>query len=181
MGFTIYFLNEAFGFVPGESGRTPLLAPQANVMATVVQGVMNANLPWLPIIVGVMIALGVELLGVQSLPFAIGLYLPLSLSTPIMAGGVIAYLVRKLSKSDETANARNMRGVLFASGMVAGDALVGVLVALLIGTWASYAGFYDQHEGMLNSLTGSFGPWVALILFGGLGFIMFRSAMKGKN
>ncbi|MFQ5454152.1 MAG: OPT family oligopeptide transporter, partial [Candidatus Zixiibacteriota bacterium] len=80
MGFTVYFLNDAFGFVQIEgSTRAPLLAPQANVMATVVQGVMNSNLPWLPIIVGGMIALAVELLGISSLPFAIGLYLPLSL------------------------------------------------------------------------------------------------------
>ncbi len=180
MGFTIYFLNDAFGFVAGESGRTPLLAPQANVMATVVQGVMNANLPWIPIIVGVMIALAVELLGVQSLPFAIGLYLPISLSTPIMAGGVIAYLVQRLSKSKEQAQERNMQGVLFASGLVAGDALVGVLVAFLIGSWATYAGFYDRHEGMMNSLTGSFGPWLALILFAGLAMILYRTAMKRK-
>ncbi len=180
MGFTIYFLNDAFGFVAGATERTPLLAPQANVMATVVQGVMNANLPWVPIIVGVMIALGVELLGVQSLPFAIGLYLPISLSTPIMAGGVIAYLVRKLS-SQEKAGERNMRGVLFASGLVAGDALVGVLVAFLIGSWAAYAGYYDRHEGMMNSVSGSFGPWLALILFAGLAAVLFRSAMKGKS
>jgi len=179
MGFTIYFLNDAFGFVAGASGRTPLLAPQANVMATVVQGVMNANLPWVPIIVGVMIALGVELLGVQSLPFAIGLYLPISLSTPIMAGGVIAYLVRKLSNA-ENAGERNMRGVLFASGLVAGDALVGVLVAFLIGSWAAYAEYYDKHEGMLNSVTGAFGPWLALLLFAGLAAVLFRSALKGK-
>lgn len=179
MGFTIYFLNDAFGFVAGQSGRTPLLAPQANVMATVVQGVMNANLPWVPIIVGMMIALAVELLGVSSLPFAIGLYLPLSLSTPIMAGGVVAYFVKKLS-APRYQNERNLRGILFASGMVAGDALIGVLVAFMIGSWAGYAGFYDEHEGMLNSLSGSFGPWLALILFGGLGLIMFRSAMKGK-
>ncbi|MGH8015292.1 MAG: OPT family oligopeptide transporter, partial [Candidatus Zixiibacteriota bacterium] len=180
MGFTIYFLNDAFGFVPGESGRTPLLAPQANVMATVVQGVMNSNLPWVPIIVGVMIALGVELLGVQSLPFAIGLYLPISLSTPIMAGGVIAYIVRRLSKTEKSAEERNMRGVLFASGLVAGDALIGVLVAFLIGSWAQYAEFYDANEGMMNSLTGTLGPWLALILFGTLAMMMFRAATRQK-
>ena len=180
MGFTIYFLNDAFGFVPGQSGRTPLLAPQANVMATVVQGVMNANLPWIPIIVGMMIALGVELLGISSLPFAIGLYLPLSLSTPIMAGGIIAYMVRRFSNKQNHGE-RQLRGVLFASGMVAGDALIGVLVAFLIGSSVSYAAFYDKHEGMEHTLAGDFGPWLALILFGALAMIMYRSAMKGKS
>jgi putative OPT family oligopeptide transporter len=179
MGFTIYFLNEAFGFVPGQSGRQPLLAPQANVMATVVQGVMNANLPWMPIIVGMMIALGVELLGVQSLPFAIGLYLPISLSTPIMAGAVVAFLVRRLSRKEDAEDS-NMRGVLFASGLVAGDALVGVLVAFLIGTWGGYAHYYDSHEGMMSTVSGAFGPWLALILFTGVAVILYRSAMK-KN
>ncbi len=178
MGFTLYFLNDAFGFVEGATARKPLLAPQANIMATIVQGVMNANLPWTPILVGGMIAVGVELLGVSSLPFAIGLYLPLSLSTPIMAGALIAFIVRKVS-SDQEYNQRNLQGVLFASGMVAGDALIGVLVAFMIGSWAGYAGYYDSYEGMMNSVTGPFGPWLALILFGGLAIFMYRMATKG--
>ena len=178
MGFTLYFLNDAFGFVEGATARQPLLAPQANIMATIVQGVMNSNLPWTPILVGGMIAVGVELLGVSSLPFAIGLYLPLSLSTPIMAGALIAYTVRKVS-SDQEYNQRNLQGVLFASGMVAGDALIGVLVAFMIGSWAGYAGYYDSYEGMMNSVTGPFGPWLALILFGGLAIFMYRMATKG--
>ncbi|MCH9025209.1 MAG: oligopeptide transporter, OPT family, partial [candidate division Zixibacteria bacterium] len=178
MGFTLYFLNDAFGFVEGATAREPLLAPQANIMATIVQGVMNSNLPWTPILVGGMIALGVELLGVSSLPFAIGLYLPLSLSTPIMAGALIAYIVRKVS-SDQEYNQRNLQGILFASGMVAGDALIGVLVAFMIGSWAGYAGYYDSYEGMMNSVTGPYGPWLALILFGGLALFMYRMATKG--
>jgi len=178
MGFTLYFLNDAFGFVEGATAREPLLAPQANIMATIVQGVMNANLPWTPILVGGMIAVGVELLGVSSLPFAIGLYLPLSLSTPIMAGALIAYIVRKVS-SEQEYNQRNLQGVLFASGMVAGDALIGVLVAFMIGSWAGYAGYYDSYEGMMNSVTGPYGPWLALILFGGLAVFMYRMATKG--
>lgn len=179
MGFTIYFLNEAFGFVQIEgSTRAPLLAPQANVMAAVVQGVMNHNLPWLPIIVGAMIALAVELLGVSSLPFAIGLYLPLSLSTPIMTGGLVALIIRKLSKKDEYRK-KNEQGVLFASGVVAGDALIGVVVAFMIGTWGAYEHFYDAHDGMWQTLTGSFGPWLSLIAFGLLALILGRLAWRG--
>ncbi len=182
MGFTIYYLNEAFGFVATEGGRAPLLAPQANVMATIVQGVMNANLPWGPILVGVMIALAVELLGISSLPFAIGLYLPLSLSAPIMTGGLLSLFIRKVA-SPQTFKARNEQGILFSSGLVAGDALVGVLVAILIGSWASYGqtevGYHDVHSGMWNSLTGSFGPWLSLIMFGTLALILGYLAYNG--
>lgn len=181
MGFTLYYLNEAFGFVATEGGRTPLLAPQANVMAVVVQGVMNANLPWQPIIVGAFIALGVEFLGVSSLPFAIGLYLPLSLSTPIMAGGLIAMIMRGTTKDRLVAGARNLRGTLFASGLVAGDALIGVLVAFLIGSWVGYADFYDTHDGMLATVTGAFGPWLSLIMFGVLMLLLAKFALGNKR
>lgn len=182
MGFTIYFLNDAFGFVDNGTGRQPLLAPQANVMATVVQGVMEANLPWAPILVGVMIAVAVELLGISSLPFSIGLYLPLSLSTPLMLGGLIAMIVRRVSDAKEY-NTRQERGILFASGLVAGDALIGVMVALLIGSWAAYGtpatGYHDRYSGMWESLTGGMGPWIALIAFGSLAVLLGRMAIRG--
>jgi len=178
MGFTIYYMNEAFGFVEGATSRQPLLAPQANVMATVVQGIMNANLPWEPIIVGGFIAVAVELLGISSLPFAIGLYLPLSLSTPIMTGGLVALLVRKYT-SREKYKDKNLAGVLFASGLVAGGALVGVAVAFMIGGWAGYADFYDEHQEMLGSLTGSYGPWLALVVFGLMTLLLARLAFRG--
>jgi len=181
MGFTLYYLNEVFGFVEGATAREPLLAPQANVMAVVVQGIMNANLPWLPIIVGGMIALAVELLGISSLPFAIGLYLPLSLSTPIMTGGVVALAVRKYFKNKEKFNRQNLRGILFASGLVAGDGVIGVIVAFMIGLWPAYATYYDAHQAMLGSLTGSFGPWMSLIAIALLTAILAHLAFrKGK-
>ena len=179
MGFTIYFLNDAFGFVQIEgSNRAPLLAPQANVMATLVQGVMNSNLPWLPIIVGGMVALAVELLGVSSLPFAIGLYLPLSLSTPIMTGGLISLFINKFAK-DGSGKRKNENGILFSSGLVAGDALIAVLVAFMIGTWNAYEHFYDAHDGMMRTITGSFGPWVSLICFFGMAAVLGHLAWHG--
>ncbi len=168
MGFTLYLLGDAFGFVASPEHPTPLLAPQANVMATVVQGVMNADIPWAPIMVGGMIALAVELLGIHSLPFAIGLYLPLSLSTPIMAGGLIAWLVKKSTSKKALLNLRHQMGILFASGLVAGDALIGVITAGFIVGSDGYRGFFDKHEGALNTLTGASGPLVSLIMFFGL-------------
>ncbi len=157
-----------------------MLAPQANVMATVVNGIMNGNLPWAPIIVGAMLALSVELLGIGALPFAIGLYLPLNLSTPIMVGGIIAWLgARKVDAA--TGEARTMRGTLLASGLVAGDALMGVMVAFLIGLFeSSYGKYYDAHDGMLTSLAGDIGPWLSIILFAGLAFVLYRN-MMGKS
>ncbi len=179
MGLFVYLLNNVFGFVEGATGRTPLLAPQANVMATVVQGVMNHNIPWAPILVGAMIAIAVELLGISSLPFAIGLYLPLSLSTPIMTGGIIALIIKKMSREDEH-KTKNERGILFASGLVAGDALIGVGVAFLM-LWSRYASFYDAHEGMWNTLTGSAGPWLSLALFALLALILWNRAVRNSK
>ena len=178
MGFMLFYLRDTFGFVEGQTGRAPMLAPQANVMATVVSGIMNGNLPWAPIIVGAFLALSVELLGIGALPFAIGLYLPLNLSTPIMLGGIVAWIIGK-KVSAEKAEARNMQGVLFSSGLVAGDALMGVVVAFLIGIFGgSYAPFYDAHDGQFASLTASFGPWLSLILFSLLAVLLYRVSVK---
>lgn len=174
MGFTLYLLGDAFGFVKTEATPNPMLAPQANVMATVVQGVMNANIPWAPILVGGMVALAVELLGIQSLPFAIGLYLPLSLSTPIMAGGIIAWLIKKSNRTKAIAGARHQMGILFGSGLVAGDALVGVVTAgIIVFGGGGYRGFFESHEEMMASLSGPYGPYLSLITFAGLAILFY--------
>jgi putative OPT family oligopeptide transporter len=178
MGFTVFLLHSAFGFVKSAAHPAPLLAPQANVMATIVQGVMTGGIPWIYIMAGVMLALAVELLGVSSLPFAIGLYLPLDLSTPIMAGGLIALLVQKTSR-ENLFKMREENGILFSSGLVAGDALVGVLIAFLIALIPSYATFYESHEAL--SLSGSFGPWLALICFGIVVFLLWRFTQPMKH
>jgi len=178
MGFTVYILNTAFGFVKSTAHPSPLLAPQANVMATIVQGVMTGGIPWIYIIGGMMIALAVELLGVSSLPFAIGLYLPLDLSTPIMAGGIIAFLVQKFSRAAQFKK-REERGILFGSGLVAGDALIGVIIAFLIAFIPSYAQYYDAHEAL--SLSGTFGPWLSLICFAIVTFLLWKFTQLNKS
>jgi len=181
MGFTLYLLGNAFGFVQTPETPQPLLAPQANVMATVVQGVINQNIPWTPIFVGAMIALGAELLGVTSLPFAIGLYLPLSLSTPIMAGGILAMLVGKFTRDRQLLKKRQERGILYASGLVAGDALIGVLSAALIAGISSYRDFYNSYE-TSSFITGSFGSVISLAVFFVLCLLFYKVAMaKAKK
>ncbi|MGQ9665135.1 MAG: OPT family oligopeptide transporter [bacterium] len=113
-------------------GSDKLPAPQATLMSFVVKGVFTQSLPWAFVGFGAVIAVVVELLGISALPFAIGLYLPLSLSLPIMVGALIYYVVQKTSKQT-LLKIREERGILFSSGLVAGDALVGVLIAFLIG------------------------------------------------
>ncbi|MCK4404412.1 MAG: oligopeptide transporter, OPT family [candidate division Zixibacteria bacterium] len=179
MGFTVFLLSSAFGFVKDATHPSPLLAPQANVMSVIVQGVMTANLPWVPIMVGCMLAAAIELVGISSLPFAIGLYLPLVLSTPIMAGGLIALVVRKVSK-EGLAKKREELGILFGSGLVAGDALLGVAIAFIIAFSSGYRAFYEGHEAV--SLTGAYGPWVSLVAFAGISFMLYWSSrMKGAG
>ncbi len=181
IGAMLFFLRETFGFTEGEvAGRVPMMAPQANVMATVVSGIMNQNLPWLPIIVGAVIAVSVELLGHGALPFAIGLYLPPSLSTPIMVGGIVAWIVNKRSSAEEV-EAKTMRGTLFASGLVAGDSLIGVLLAFLVGGWSWYGDYFNAHSDQGTSLTTSFGPVLSLILYAGLAILLYRMTTGGKN
>ncbi len=177
MGFTIFLLNTAFGFVRSAAHPTPLLAPQANVMATIVKGVMTGGIPWLYIIVGVMLASAIELVGISSLPFAIGLYLPLELSTPIMAGGLISLFVSKISRTQE-AGKRQERGILFGSGLVAGDALIGVLIAFLVAFFTKYRAFYELHEGA--PLAGSIAPWLTLLAFGVVALFLWRSTILPK-
>ena len=117
MGFVVFILAKSFG-IQTPQNPNGLLAPQANVMAAIVQGVMTGNLPWGPIMVGVMLGAAIELVGVSSLPFAIGLYLPLSLSSPIMIGGLLSLLVRRTARNARDASRRAEKGILFGSGLV---------------------------------------------------------------
>lgn len=116
----LYLLNNAWGY-----GSEELSAPQATLMKLVVEGVMEGNLPWNLILVGVAIAVAVELMGIESLPFAVGMYLPIHLSMGIMIGGIIRRIVEKVKKSGVE------RGILFTSGMIAGEGLVGIILAFV--------------------------------------------------
>lgn len=127
-GAVVLLLDAAF-----KIGSEALPAPQATLMKLVVEGVMDKNLPWAFVMVGVVIAGMVELLGIQSLPFAVGLYLPVSLSVPVMAGGLLRGIVERKHRDDtDTLKGKRENGVLFGSGLVAGDATVGVLIALFV-------------------------------------------------
>ncbi len=125
IGGTLYLLNAAYGF-----GPDGLDAPQANLMKTIVEGIMGGDMPWALVISGAFIAVAIELIGIPVLPFAIGVYLPFELNACIMVGGLIRLVFDKLKKSEEEKKDIVNDGVLFCSGMIAGEGLVGILLAV---------------------------------------------------
>ena len=126
IGATMYLLDQAWGFQSEE-----LSAPQATLMKMIVEGVMGGNLPWILVIIGIVIAIVIEIVGVPVLPFAIGVYLPVHLNACIMIGGLIRlYLDKKKLKEDEKKKVIN-RGLLFSSGLIAGEGVIGIILAVL--------------------------------------------------
>ena len=122
IGGTLYLLDSAWGF-----GSEELGAPQATLMKLIIEGVMEGNLPWALVFVAVV----VEVIGIPVLPFAIGVYLPVQLNACIMVGGLIRLALDKLKKNEEEKKAIVNDGILFCSGMIAGEGLVGIALALL--------------------------------------------------
>jgi len=125
IGGTLYLLDSAWGF-----GSEQLAAPQATLMKLITEGVMSGNLPWALVFVGVFIAIVVEIIGIPVLPFAIGIYLPVQLNACIMVGGLVRLGLDKLKKDEEEKKSIINDGILFCSGMIAGEGLVGILLAL---------------------------------------------------
>jgi putative OPT family oligopeptide transporter len=127
VGVAIFILDKAFSFQSGT-----LAAPQANVMAAVIKSLMSREpVTWVLYGLGAVVALGVELAAIPTLAFALGMYLPLELTTPLLVGGFVAHLVKKSTKDEELSNRRHNRGTLIASGFIAGGALVGIILAVL--------------------------------------------------
>ena len=126
IGGTLYLLDYAWGF-----GSEALAAPQATLMKMIVEGVMNAQLPWNLVLIGVFIAVIVEILRIPVLPFAIGVYLPIQLSACIMVGGVIRLVFEKMKCDDRKKERVISNGILYCSGMIAGEGLIGVALAVL--------------------------------------------------
>jgi putative OPT family oligopeptide transporter len=128
----IFLMARVYGFSPGPGHPNPLPAPQPNAMAAVLRGVMGTGgAPWFLYGVGAVFAVASELCGVSGLAFALGMYLPMDLNSPLVIGAGVAWLLRRSSKDPAVAGARHEKGTLIASGFIAGGALVGVLAALL--------------------------------------------------
>ncbi len=126
IGGTLYLLDSAWGF-----GSDQLGAPQATLMKLIIEGVMGGNLPWGLVFIGVFLAVVAELVGIPVLPFAIGIYLPVQLNACIMVGGLIRLAMDKMKRKEEEKKEIVNDGILFCSGMIAGEGLVGILLALL--------------------------------------------------
>jgi putative OPT family oligopeptide transporter len=126
IGGTLYLLDSAYGF-----GSDEISAPQATLMQMIVEGVMDANLPWNLVIIGVCMAVVAEIVKIPVLPFAIGIYLPVHLNACIMVGGIVRFALDKLKRNEEEKTAIVNDGILFCSGMIAGEGLVGIALAVL--------------------------------------------------
>ena len=150
VGGVMIILNKTYGFV----GENALVAPQANAMAAVIEPLMSGQgAPWMLYLAGAILALILNFMGVPVLAFALGMFIPLSLNTPLLVGGAIAWLVSRKrekdgEKAEELAQARNEKGTLIASGFIAGGALMGVVSALIkfcgvecyLASWAASNG-----------------------------------------
>ncbi len=128
VGGVIMILNETYGF----TGENALVAPQANAMAAVIEPMMSGKAaPWMLYAAGAFLSLILTMIGVPALAFALGMFIPLELNTPLLVGGIIAWVVTTRSKDAKLNQARKERGTLIASGFIAGGALMGVVSAML--------------------------------------------------
>lgn len=174
IGGVLYLLNAAWGF-----GSKDIPAPQATLMKLVVEGVMEGNLPWTLIFAGAGIAIAVEIIGIPVLPFAVGLYLPIHLSSGIMVGGIIKlFFEKRKNVSDEDKKQQIDRGILYTSGLIAGEGLVGVLLAIL-----AVIKIGDSSLGDIMNLSESvnFGQIGALIFFALLILTLFKFTIWYKE
>ena len=126
IGGVLYLLDAAWGY-----GTAEIPAPQAQLMKMIVEGIMGGNLPWGLVFIGVFLAICLEILRIPVMPFAIGLYLPIYLNATIMIGGVVRGLLdRRKGVDEKTKTAQSTDGTLYCAGMIAGEGLVGILLAV---------------------------------------------------
>lgn len=174
IGGVLYLLNAAWGF-----GSTQLPAPQASLMQLVVQGVMEANLPWTLVIIGVFLALALECCKLSVMPIAIGIYLPVQTTAAIMIGGLVRLIVEKWPKvNDKQKNGMINSALLYSSGMIAGEGLIGILLAVfaIIPIGAGTLGDAIDLSGVFN-----IGPIGSLVMCAILIATMLFYANKGKK
>lgn len=170
VAWIIMVLNETYGF----KGEGALVAPQANAMAAVIQPLMsNQPAPWMLYLAGAFMALILTMINVPALAFALGMYLPLQLNTPLLVGGLIAYFVTSRTKDEALNKARRERGTLIASGFIAGGALMGVLSAILryLGyNWVNME-WFESHSAEI----------LGLVMFLLISLYMIWDTLKAKK
>ncbi len=179
IGGTLYLLDSAWGF-----GSDELAAPQATLMKMIIEGVMSADLPWGLVFTGAFIAILVEVIGIPVLPFAIGVYLPVQLNACILVGGIIRLVFDKMKMKGNEEKKKNTisDGILFCSGMIAGEGLIGILLAILaifgVGEMIDISGILN-----LPPAVSSIGSLVvfALIILSLLKFTIWKKDKVKKN
>ncbi len=202
VSLAILIIHHAYGFTVIQEGmriaNPNVAAPQGNLMAAIIQSLMDPNQqqPWILYGLGGLIAILLEMCGVSPLVFGLGMYLPIQLNMPLLAGGIVSWLVMRSSKKEEVSTARKERGILIASGFIAGGALMGMLGAVLnletlkrvILTRISIGATYEW-DGALQKLMAqprlfydSWSHWLGLIFFILLGiFIYYYSKAAAKE
>jgi putative OPT family oligopeptide transporter len=183
---------------PGIGGRireldgkpiTKLDSPKATIMALVTDGILTQKLPWGLVLIGVFLTIAIELMGLQSLPIAVGVYLPISTSSAMFAGGVVRWLVERRSKGAQQTllEVESGPGVLFSSGLIAGGALAGVAIAGIAAALVARAeaaqvpaADYLSHVAGLDRAVGGFATsdLAALVVFAALGAVLYRVAKR---
>lgn len=172
IGAVILLLNNTYGFVKTDTMPNPLPAPQANAMAAVLNAMFSpqSQAPWALYLAGILLALTMELVGIPPLAFALGMYLPIELNTPLLIGGVISHLVKKSSKDEKESKRRFDRGILISSGFIAGGALMGVVASVI---QAIFKG--SQRLEIGDKILGD---WLGLLLFIGISIFLFIYSKK---
>jgi putative OPT family oligopeptide transporter len=172
IGYTTLYLHQVMSI-----GSDALPAPQATLMSTIIKGLLSQNLPWGLVLVGVCIAITLELCGIHSLSFAVGSYLPIATTAPIFAGGLVrAYVERKTGAAEESEVGS---GTLFSSGLIAGGSLAGILYAILFGNGIVPEADAADNHGLLPFLHDGTGGLIAGgLLFFVLGLILSRVGQK---
>ncbi len=188
IGFTVKILHSSLGFgdiTPEHPHALP--APQANLMATIIKGMLSHSLPWGLVLIGMAISAVMELCGVSSLAFAVGAYLPLSTTSPIWIGGLVKWFADRKKKA-KTEESEISSGALFSSGLIAGGALTGIIIAVLLGWTVEYnsknnpINFIEKYtdSGIVGKL-GDAGDLLAIACFAALGFILYRFAVSKQE
>lgn len=172
IGFVLVLLNNAWEF-----GSSELPAPQATLMKLVIEGVMSGTLPWVLVFIGIGIGVVVELLGIQILPFAVGLYLPIHLSTPIMIGGILRGLLEKYTKDENMLRDKVEGGILYSSGLIAGEGLIGITLAILAVIPVGTRSVGDMLA-FGNNILGKYG---SLVMFSLLAITLMRYSYWKKT
>jgi hypothetical protein len=175
-GRVVYYVDPAInGRVHERDDGTPVAnkfeAPKTRLMALIIDGILNGKLPWELVLIGALVAVVLELAGVPSLPFAVGVYLPIQISTPIFIGGLVRWFVDRIKGN--SADAETSPGVLLSSGYIAGGSIAGVLIAFMsFSPWLSnLINFHGSLGDWWNER-----DWPALAAFG---FLMLVMAMAG--